>query len=64
MNAIPSTGQHIAALQNLLSPAEVITDADTLAPFCLDQRRRYRGEAFAVLQPRSVAACGFGLRAA
>lgn len=47
--------RHIAALQ-AVPAAVVITDADALAPFCLDQRRRYRGEAFAVVQPRSVAA--------
>ncbi|MCP2039679.1 FAD/FMN-containing dehydrogenase [Neisseria sp. HSC-16F19] len=60
MTALPTL--HVTALQNLLSPAEVITDADTMAPFCLDQRRRYRGEVFAVLQPRSVAAVQAAMR--
>lgn len=48
--------RHITALQALSSAADVLTDADALAPFCLDQRRRYRGDAFAVVQPRTVAA--------
>ena len=47
---------HLHALSQFLAANEIITDADAMAPFCLDQRRRYQGEVWAVLQPRSVAA--------
>ena len=44
----------LAALQNLLDPAGLLTDEAALAGYCLDQRRRYRGRALAVARPRST----------
>ncbi len=57
---MPAT--HLHALRQWLPEHEIITDADAMAPFCLDQRRRYRGGAWAVLQPSSVAAVQAVLR--
>ncbi|MDF7676307.1 FAD-binding oxidoreductase [Neisseriaceae bacterium ESL0693] len=51
-----NTQHHIRAFSQILSPNEIITAASDIAPFCLDQRKRYQGAAFAVLQPQSVAA--------
>lgn len=51
-----NTQQHIHSLHQILKPTEIITATADIAPFCLDQRRRYQGAAFAVLQPQSVAA--------
>lgn len=48
--------QHIQAFKNLLSPDQVLTDTPSITPFCIDQRNRFRGQAFAVLQPDSVSA--------
>ncbi|MDR3413448.1 MAG: FAD-binding oxidoreductase [Formivibrio sp.] len=44
----------LAALRTLLAPADILTDPDDLAPYCLDQRRRYRGQALALARPRST----------
>lgn len=47
---------HLAALQQQLQANELITEPADMAGFCLDQRRRYTGEVWAVVQPRSVQA--------
>ncbi|SFN81737.1 FAD/FMN-containing dehydrogenase [Formivibrio citricus] len=47
------TTSFLAALQALLDPAGILTDETALAGYCLDQRRRYRGQALAVARPRS-----------
>lgn len=53
---------HLTGLRQCLADNEIITDTDALAPFCLDQRRRYCGDVWAVLQPRSVASVQAALR--
>ncbi|MBB5019773.1 FAD/FMN-containing dehydrogenase [Chitinivorax tropicus] len=49
------TFQLISALQHLLGDAHVLLDDVQKAPFCIDQRRRYQGNALAVIQPATVA---------
>lgn len=49
-----SVHSHLLAFQQFLASDEIITDPVDIAPFCLDQRGRFQGEAFAVLQPRTV----------
>ncbi len=44
----------LAALQSLLGSSGLLTDPADLAPYCLDQRRRYRGKALALARPRST----------
>lgn len=44
----------ISALQALLDPVDVLTDPADLAGYCLDQRRRYRGNALALARPRNA----------
>ena len=48
--------QHLQALSQWLSPHELITDAHEMAGFCLDQRQRFEGKVWAVVQPHSVEA--------
>ena len=40
--------EFLSALQALLGTSAVLTDPADLAPYCLDQRRRYRGQALAL----------------
>lgn len=47
--------QHLSVLNRLLSAQEIITEPDDMQAFCLDQRKRYTGNVWAVLQPNSVA---------
>ncbi|WP_137938298.1 FAD-binding oxidoreductase [Chitinivorax sp. B] len=44
----------LEALQRLLGNTRMLTDTTSMAPFCLDQRRRYHGLALAVLHPVTV----------
>ena len=44
----------ISALCSLLAPGAVLTDPAELAPYCLDQRRRYQGKALALARPGST----------
>lgn len=46
---------HIQALQGLLAANEIILNEQDMAAFCIDQRRRYQGKVWAVVQPTSVA---------
>jgi FAD/FMN-containing dehydrogenase len=48
------TVTHLARLRQILTPYEILTDNELIAPFCTDQRKRYHGQVFAVLQPHSV----------
>ncbi|MGL4386123.1 MAG: FAD-binding oxidoreductase [Snodgrassella alvi] len=50
------TTSHLAHLSQLLSAREIITDSSLIEPYCTDQRGRYHGQVFAVLQPHSVSA--------
>lgn len=47
---------HLARFQQILTPDEILTDNQLIEPFCTDQRGRYHGQAFAVLQPHTVSA--------
>ena len=46
--------EFLSALQALLGASAVLTDPADLAPYCLDQRRRYRGQALALARPAST----------
>ncbi len=46
---------HLAAMQACLGEPDILTKPEDMAPYCIDQRRRYKGNAWAVLLPRSVA---------
>ena len=48
--------QHLQALSQWLTQHELITDAHEMAGFCLDQRQRFEGKVWAVVQPHSVEA--------
>ena len=48
--------QHLQALSQWLTPHELMTDAHEMAGFCLDQRQRFEGKVWAVVQPHSVEA--------
>lgn len=47
---------HLARFQQILTPDEILTDNQLIEPFCTDQRGRYHGQAFSVLQPHTVSA--------
>nr|WP_279118990.1 FAD-binding oxidoreductase [Snodgrassella alvi] len=47
---------HLARFQQILTPDEILTDNQLIEPFCTDQRGRYHGQAFTVLQPHTVSA--------
>lgn len=49
-----TTSAFLAALHALLGPSNLLTDPADLARYCLDQRRRYRGQALALARPRST----------
>ncbi|WP_058357088.1 FAD-binding oxidoreductase [Vitreoscilla massiliensis] len=51
-----NTQQHLQVLSQWLAPHEIITDAQDMAGFCIDQRRRFEGKVWAVVQPHSVEA--------
>lgn len=48
------TATHLTQLRQILTPSEILTDNELIAPFCTDQRNRYHGQVFAVLQPHTV----------
>ncbi len=45
----------LAELRRRLPEAVILTAEADIAPFCIDQRRRYEGRVWAVVQPRTVA---------
>ena len=46
--------QHLQQLKQILQPNEIITDPDITKAYCTDQRGRYHGQVFAVVQPNTV----------
>ena len=46
--------QHLQQLKQIIQPNEIITDPDITKAYCTDQRGRYHGEVFAVVQPNTV----------
>ena len=46
--------QHLQQLRQIIQPNEIITDPDITKAYCTDQRGRYHGEVFTVVQPNTV----------
>lgn len=54
MTGSPDPAELLGALRQAVGDCHVLTDPADLEPFCLDWRRRYRGQALAVVKPATA----------
>jgi FAD/FMN-containing dehydrogenase len=59
-----SRSAFLDALATELPPGAIVTDPETIAPWLVDWRGRYRGRAIALVEPRSIAEVAAAVRAA
>ena len=60
----PARSAFLGALAPHLPAGAIVTDADAIAPWLVDWRRRYRGQATAMIEPRDTAQVVAVVRAA